>query len=52
MNKIDKYTKEYCDIEDKWLVGSMDGDMFTALYCFDTEDLADLMLFCLERVID
>lgn len=46
-----KYGKEFCDIENVWLIGSLDGDMFTTLYVFHSEDMADLMLFCLERIV-
>lgn len=46
------WSKEYCDIENKWLIGTLQGGIFETKFVFDTEDIADLMLFCLERVIN
>lgn len=46
------WSKDFCDIEGVWLVGTLEDGMFETKFVFHTEDMADLMLFCLERAVN
>ena len=45
------WIKEFDETDNTWVVGRNVGEMFEATFAFNDEDMADLMLFCLERAI-
>ena len=49
---MSKWYKEFDEINGVWVVGKILNEVNCPMFIFANEDVADLMLFCLERVIE